>query len=189
MTPSSVIEHGGRPRGAGRRRYLMVIAALAAFAAVMATTNAQSNRDIWWTGYGSGPDNSRYFPSTQISRTTVAGLQVAWTYPFGDSGSSPIVVRGIIYGRGRNGSLVAIDAATGRERWVRENMAGMTSRGMNYWESADGRDQRLIFAMNSLLQEVDAATGKSVMTFGTNGVVDLRVGLDGREPDSIGNIQ
>jgi quinoprotein glucose dehydrogenase len=167
----------------------MVIAALAAFAAVMATTNAQSNRDIWWTGYGSGPDNSRYFPSTQISRTTVAGLQVAWTYPFGDSGSSPIVVRGIIYGRGRNGSLVAIDAATGRERWVRENMAGMTSRGMNYWESADGRDQRLIFAMNSLLQEVDAATGKSVMTFGTNGVVDLRVGLDGREPDSIGNIQ
>jgi quinoprotein glucose dehydrogenase len=28
---------------------------------------------------------------------------------------------------------------------------GMTTRGMNYWESADGREQRLIFAMNSLL--------------------------------------
>ena len=63
---------------------------------------------------------------------------MAWTYPFGDAGSGPIVVHGIIYGRGRNGSLVAIDAATGRERWVRENMTGMTSRGMNYWESADG---------------------------------------------------
>ena len=47
---------------------------------------------------------------------------------------------------------------------------------MNYWESADGRDQRLIFAMNSLLQEMDAKTGKSIMTFGTNGVVDLRDG-------------
>ncbi len=114
---------------------------------------------------------------------------MAWTYPFGDAGSSPIVVRGVIYGRGRNGSLVALDAATGRERWVRENMTGMTSRGMNYWESADGRDQRLIFAMNSLLQEVDAKTGKSIMSFGTNGVVDLRVGLDGRDPESIGNIQ
>jgi quinoprotein glucose dehydrogenase len=68
-------------------------------------------------------------------------------------------------------------------------MTGMTSRGMNYWESADGRDQRLIFAMNSLLQEVDAATGKSVMSFGTNGVVDLRAGLDGRDPESIGNLQ
>ena len=101
----------------------------------------------------------------------------------------PIVVRGVIYGRGRNGSLVAVDAKTGKELWVRENMNGMTSRGMNYWESADGRDQRLIFAMNSLLQEVDAKTGKSIMTFGTNGVVDLRVGLDGRDPATIGNIQ
>ena len=107
---------------------------------------------------------------------TSASSQVAWTYPFGDTGSSPIVVRGVIYGRGRNGSLVAVDAKTGKELWVRENMNGMTSRGINYWESADGRDQRLIFAMNSLLQEVDAKTGKSIMTFGTNGVVDLRVG-------------
>ena len=170
-------------------RYLLALAGFAAFAAAFVTTTAQPGTDRWWTGYGSGSDNSRYFASTQISRGNVTGLQVAWTYPFGDAGSSPIVVRGVIYGRGRNGSLVALDAATGRERWVRENMAGMTSRGMNYWESADGRDQRLIFAMNSLLQEVDAATGKSVMSFGTNGVVDLRVGLDGRDPDSIGNIQ
>jgi quinoprotein glucose dehydrogenase len=48
----------------------------------------------------------------------------------------------VIYGRGRNGSLIALDAATGKERWVRESMSGMTSRGMNCWESADGRDQR-----------------------------------------------
>ena len=98
-------------------------------------------------------------------------------------------MRGVVYGRGRNGSLVAVDAKTGKELWVRENMNGMTSRGFNYWESADGRDQRLIFAMNSLLQEVDAKTGKSIMTFGTNGVVDLRVGIDGRDPATIGNIQ
>jgi quinoprotein glucose dehydrogenase len=170
------------------RSYLLVVAGLAVAAAVAVTT-AQSSTDKWWTGYGNGPDNSRYFASTQITRQNIPQLQVAWTYPFGDAGSSPIVVRGVIYGRGRNGSLVALDAATGRERWVRENMTGMTSRGMNYWESADGRDQRLIFAMNSLLQAVDAKTGKSVMSFGTNGVVDLRTGLDGRDPDSIGNIQ
>ena len=189
MSHPSTTEPNTRARRTPATHYGLVLAALAAFAAAFVTTTAQSGTDRWWTGYGSGPDNSRYFPSTQISRGNVAGLQVAWTYPFGDAGSSPIVVRGVIYGRGRNGSLVAIDAATGRERWVRENMAGMTSRGMNYWESADGRDQRLIFAMNSLLQEVDAATGKSVMSFGTNGVVDLRVGLEGRDPNSIGNIQ
>ena len=82
-----------------------------------------------------------------------------------------------------------MDARSGKELWVRENMNGMTSRGFNYWETADGGDARLIFSMNSLLQEVDAKTGKSIMSFGINGVVDLRVGIDGRDPDGIGNIQ
>ena len=176
------------PSRSHRRRFLLTFAALAACSA-LAITTAQSPTDRWWTGYGNGPDNSRYVASTQISRNNVTNLQVAWTYPFGDAGSSPIVVRGVIYGRGRNGSLVALEAATGKERWVRERMTGMTSRGMTYWESADGRDQRLIFAMDSLLQEIDARTGKSILSFGANGVVDLRVGLDGRDPASIGNVQ
>ena len=153
------------------------------------TVLAQAPADRWWTGYGNGPDNSRYFEARQIDKSNVARLQVAWTYPFGDTGSSPIVVRGVAYGRGRNGSLVAVDARTGRERWVREQMNGMTSRGINYWESPDGADQRLIFAMDSLLQAVDAKTGRSILSFGTNGVVDLRVGIDGRDPETIGNIQ
>jgi quinoprotein glucose dehydrogenase len=171
------------------QRPAAALAALATGTVVAATTLVQPSPDLWWTGYGNGPDNSRYFAARQIDKANVSRLDVAWTYPFGDTASSPIVVRGVIYGRGRNGSLVAVDAQTGRERWVRENMLGMTSRGMNYWESADGRDQRLIFAMNGLLQEVDARTGTSIMSFGTNGVVDLRVGIDGRDPETIGNIQ
>ena len=140
-------------------------------------------------GYGNGPDNSRYFASKQINKSNVNQLQVAWTYPHGETVSSPIVARGVIYGRGRNGSIVAVDAKTGRELWVRENMNGMTNRGMMYWESRDGRDQRLIFPMNSLLQQLDAKTGKSVMSFGINGAVDLRIGIDGRDPETIASIQ
>src|SRR6476469_3191552 len=119
-----------QPRSTG---YLLAVAGLVAFAGLAAlpgalvATTVQSQVDKWWTGYGNGADNSRYFPSTQITRRNVAGLQVAWTYPFGDAGSSPIVVDGVIYGRGRNGSLVALDAAAGRELWVHENMTGMTS--------------------------------------------------------------
>jgi quinoprotein glucose dehydrogenase len=169
------------------RRLGAAAAPLAAAAALVPAGNAQS--DKWWPGYGNGPDNSRYFASRQIDKTNVGRLQVAWTYPYGDTGSVPIAVRGVIYGRGRNGSLVAIDAKTGAERWVRESMNGMTGRGLNYWSSADGRDERLIFAMDSLLQEVDAKTGKSIMSFGSNGVVDLREGIDGRDPATIGNIQ
>jgi quinoprotein glucose dehydrogenase len=171
------------------QRYAMAAALLAAFAAAIATSLAQSPNGKWWPGYGNGPDNSRYFASEQIKKSNVSQLQVAWNYPYGDTSFGPIVVRGVIYGRGRNGSLVAVDAKTGKELWIRENMNGMTSRGMNYWESSDGRDQRLIFAMNSLLQELDAKTGKSIMTFGTNGYVDLRIGIDGRDPSTIGNIQ
>ena len=171
------------------RRYLVASVALAAGFAAIAVSHAQSGSDRWWPGYGNGPDNSRYFASRQINKSNVTQLQVAWTYPHGETGSAPIVVRGMVYGRGRNGSLVALDAKTGKELWIRENMTGMTSRGFNYWESRDGRDQRLIFSMNSLLQQVDAKTGKSIMTFGTNGVVDLREGIDGRGPATLGNVQ
>ena len=169
------------------RRYLRAAAGLAAALAAV-TTMAQST-DKWWPGYGNGPDNSRYVASSQINKSNVSQLQVAWTYPYGETGSSPIVVRGVVYGRGRNGSIVAVDAKTGKELWVREKMNGMSSRGMMYWESRDGRDQRLIFPMNSLLQQLDAKTGKSITSFGINGAVDLRVGIDGRDPESIGSIQ
>jgi quinoprotein glucose dehydrogenase len=172
-----------------KRWYLQTALGLAVAVAAVVTTMAQSSTDKWWPGYGNGPDNSRFFASKQIDKSNVNQLQVAWTYPYSDSGGYPIVVRGIIYGRGRNGSLVAVNAKTGKELWIRENMNGMSSRGVMYWESRDGRDQRLIFPMNSLLQELDAKTGRSVMSFGTNGVVDLRVGIDGRDPATIANIQ
>src|SRR6185436_11965283 len=171
------------------RRYTTTAVLVAAAVAAIATSLAQSPSGKWWPGYGNGADNSRYFESKQINKSNVSQLQVAWTYAYGDTSFGPVVMRGVIYGRGRSGSLVAVDAKTGKELWIRENMNGMTSRGMNYWESNDGRDQRLIFAMNSMLQELDAKTGKSIMTFGTSGYVDLRVGLDGRDPSTIGNIQ
>jgi quinoprotein glucose dehydrogenase len=174
-----------------RPRWLLIAAVVAvtAITLTVASRGAQNSPDRWWPGYGNGADNSRFFASRQIDKNNVAKLQVAWTYPYGDSASAPIVMRGVIYGRGRNGSLVAVDAASGKELWIRENMGGMTSRGFNYWEKPDGSDRRLIFAMESMLQEVDARTGKSITSFGNGGVVDLRVGIDGRDPATMGNIQ
>ena len=171
------------------RRYFVAAVWLAVAFAAVTTSRAQSSGGKWWTGYGNGPDNSRYFESKRINKSNVTRLQVAWTYPHGETTFSPIVARGAIYGRGRNGSIVALDAKTGKELWVRESMNGINGRGMMYWESRNGRDQRLIFAMSSLLQQLDAKTGKSIMSFGTNGVVDLRVGIDGRDPATIGNMQ
>ncbi|MDE3195384.1 MAG: PQQ-binding-like beta-propeller repeat protein, partial [Acidobacteriota bacterium] len=57
-----------------------------------------------------------------------------------------------------------------------------------FWQSKDGRDRRLIFAINNHLEEIDARTGRSILTFGNRGLVDLREGL-GRDPKSITRIQ
>ena len=78
---------------------------------------------------------------------------------------------------GRNNSLIALDATTGKELWIHEGLGGIVSRGINYWQSADGKDKRLLFSINSYLQAIDATTGKSILTFGENGTVDLRIGL------------
>ena len=71
------------------RRHVVALGALATGAAVVATSLAQSSTDKWWPGYGNGPDNSRYFASRQINKSNVTQLQVAWTYPYGDTGSVP----------------------------------------------------------------------------------------------------
>ena len=63
----------------------------------------------------------------------------------------------------------------------------MTSRGINYWENADGSDRRLLFSMNDYLQAIDARTGNIIESFGDKGRVDLRAGLaaDGRDITNI----
>ena len=77
----------------GTRKYIVAVIGVGAGLATVAATLAQSSTDKWWPGYGNGADNSRYFASRQINKSNVGRLRVAWTYPFGDTGSGPIVVR------------------------------------------------------------------------------------------------
>ena len=93
-------------------------------------------------------------------------------------------MRGVVYGRGPGNSFVALDAATGKQLWMHPAIEGFNARGVNYWESRDGKNRRLIFSANNFLQEIDAVTGESVASFGVDGRVDLRVGLD-RDPATI----
>src|SRR5438876_6657672 len=118
------------------RRVAKVTLLLAAGWIIVASLSAA--QDQWWPDYAGGPASARYFSSRTIDRTNVARLDVAWTYPYGETGFNPIVVHGVVYGRGRNGAIVALDAKTGKEIWIHDGMQAMTSRGMNYWESANG---------------------------------------------------
>src|SRR6187397_3276355 len=140
-----------------------------------------------WTHYGGSPDQSKYFNASEITKENVNQMQVAWVYPTVDSIPnffSPIIVDTIMYVMAKNSSMVAINALTGKEIWIHANLQGLTRRGINYWESKDRKNKRLIFTLNNTLQAINAVTGKSIMSFGTNGYVDMRKGL-GREPTSI----
>ena len=132
--------------------------------------------------------------SSQINRSNVSRLKIAWKYPTADGKEylfNPIVVDNVMYVLAKDHSIVALDAATGKELWVHPtNVQGtlFPLRGINYWENADRSDRRLLFALNNLLQEIDARTGKSISQFGKDGVVDLRDGL-GRDPQSLTLVQ
>jgi glucose dehydrogenase len=131
-----------------------------------------------WTDYAGGPDSSRFVAARQIDATNVGKLDVAWSYPAGDTDFNPVVVRGVVYGRTKGNALVALDAATGKELWIHDGIEGFALRGVNYWESADGSERRLLFSARNMLRAVDAKTGKTIPSFGANGAVDLREGLD-----------
>ena len=144
-----------------------------------------------WADYGGGPDSSHFVALNQIDKSNVSRLEVAWVYPNGDNQAylfNPIVVDNVMYVLARDSSLVALHATTGKEIWVHEKLPGLSTRGVAYWESKNRQDRRLIFAINDYLQAIDARTGKSILTFGANGLVDLRTGL-GRDPKTIGRIQ
>lgn len=144
-----------------------------------------------WQDYGGSADQSKYVVLDEIDKSNVDQLEVAWFYPTGDDQIyqfNPIVVDSIMYVMAKNNSLVALNAKTGEEIWIHANLQGIARRGINYWESADRKDRRLLFQMNNTLQAIDATTGKSILSFGNQGLVDLREGL-GRDPESLTRAQ
>ena len=153
--------------------------------------NGSNHSHTTWTHYGGNPDQSKYFEADQITRENVNQLEVSWIYPTEDNTPylfSPIIADTMMYVMGKNSSLIALNVLTGEEIWIHSNLSGLTKRGINYWESKDKKDKRLIYTINNTIQAIDALTGQSIMSFGKNGYVDLRAGLD-RDPTSIRRIQ
>ena len=74
-------------------------------------------------------------------------------------------------------------AATGKQIWSHPVEGSPAERGINYWESSDRSDRRLIFTANSYLQEINARTGVTINTFGKDGRVDLREGSGSRSEE------
>jgi len=164
----------------------MMLGKAARLAALLLVANAGVHSQDW-REYGGGPDQSKYVVMKDITKANVSKLAIAWSYPSGDERSyqfSPLIVDNVMYVLAKNSSLVAIDVITRKEIWIHANLRGITYRGINYWESTDRKDRRLLFTIDDTLQAIDAKTGKSILTFGAQGLVDLRQGL-GRDPNTI----
>ncbi len=157
-----------------------------------ATLFAQQTRTTW-RDYLGGPDSSHYSALKQIDKSNVNQLEMAWTYDTGEDPSytfCPIVVDNIAYFAAKQGSLVAVDAATGKEIWAHsfESPAGgggfggrggiSGQRGANYWESKDRSDRRIFVTTGGFLHAIDARTGQLVDSFAEHGKLDLKTGLD-----------
>ena len=147
-----------------------------------------------WRDYGGSPDSAQYSALIQVNRSNVNRLALAWSYSTADGQKysfNPLMAHGVLYVMAKRHSIVALDARTGKELWTYTPdppPAIVTRRGIGYWESRDGTDRRLLFAADHALQELDARTGKPILSFGTRGRVDLKQGL-GRDPKTLTLVQ
>ena len=132
----------------------------------------------------------RYSPLTQINAKNVGRLKQAWRYdlkPDSEVQNTPIVVDGVLYGVG-SGKVVALDAATGAEKWVftpelpQRSRAGFKDRGESWW--TDGHQSRLLVTASNFVYSLNPATGKPDPAFGDNGRIDLNDNLRGPASDN-----
>ena len=167
---------------------------------ILAVTFLQGQGD--WAVYGHDVGGTRFSPVARITRENVSHLRVAWTYRTGETDSrfktdketsfeaTPLVVDGTMYLGTPLGRVIALDPATGGERWVfdpriRRNVryGDFASRGVSTWldesAAAGAPCRRRIFVADaqSELIALDARDGRPCEGFGRNGKVDLKAGL------------
>jgi quinoprotein glucose dehydrogenase len=160
-----------------------------------------------WPVYAGDAGGQRFSPLDQISRANVAQLEVAWQIRTGDLDvepgppdhmafqATPILVDGLLVLPTPLGRVLALDPATGAERWrfdaatVRNlQQSEFTSRGVAQWLDAAAPEgapcRRRVFAatIESRLFALDAATGKLCADFGRGGEVSLKEGIGEDRP-------
>src|SRR6267378_1009265 len=154
-----------------------------------------STRNGEWSYNAADLKGSRYSPLDQINASNFNSLEVAWRFKTDNFGpfpefkleGTPLMVKGVLYTTaGTRRSVIALDAKTGELIWshsLREGQRAVNSarqlsgRGVSYW--TDGRgDERILYVTTGYrLVELNAKTGAVIGSFGTDGILDLKVGV------------
>src|SRR6187397_389147 len=159
-------------------------------------TGQPSTKNGEWPMYTADLAGSKYSPLDQINGTNFSKLEVAWRFKTDNLGprpenkleGTPIMVKGTVYATaGTRRAVVALEPRTGELKWTYSMDEGqratrwaprqLSGRGLSYW--TDGRgDERILYVTTGYrLVELNAKTGVPIMSFGTSGVVDLKVGV------------
>ena len=174
---------------------------VAAVALVLCVT-AVDTEEVSWSANGRDVQGTRYSAAADVTRANVNTLEVAGTYRTGETESqfatkkptafeaTPLVVENTMYVGTPLGRVIALDPATGSERWVfdphiaRDIAYGdFASRGVSTWLDASARAdaacRRRIFVATaqSQLFALDARSGRPCTDFGRAGSVNLKEGL------------
>ena len=149
-----------------------------------------------WSFYGQDPGGKRYSALRQINDKNVRELTVAWTFRTGELATyagtgapgkaafeaTPILIGRTLFFSTPSDRVFAIDAATGRQRWVydphinlNEDYSEISSRGVAAWSQGDSL-RIFVGTIDGRLIAVDGHTGQPVDNFGSGGIVDLRAG-------------
>ena len=152
-----------------------------------------------WPSYGGDPGGSRFLASGALTPDNVARLAVAWTFHTRDLEgaegrksraafqNTPLLVDGTLFVCTPRNRVIALDPATGAERWrfdpeipLDGRYANqMVCRGVATWLDANAPAgapcrRRILTATNDArLFALDAATGARCADFAGGGAVDL----------------
>jgi quinoprotein glucose dehydrogenase len=137
-----------------------------------------------WPTYGGPQDKTHFSPLKQINRNNVKQLELAWQFDTGQQGDTqtqPLMAAGKVLGYTPLHEVVALEPATGALLW--KFSSGIEGRGANrglmFWRK--GKDQRVFAAVDNFIYALDATNGRPILSFGEQGRIDLRKGLD-RDP-------
>jgi glucose dehydrogenase len=182
-------------------RFLPALVVLAAGVVWMtASTSGQgtgqpSTKTGDWPMYNADIRGTRYSPLDQINAENFGKLEVAWRFKTDNLGSrpefklegTPLVVKGIMYATGgTRRSVFALKADTGELLWVHAEIEGerglyaprqLSGRGVSFWTDGKGDDRVVYVTTGYRLIELNAKNGTPIPGFGTEGVVDLKVGM------------
>lgn len=154
-----------------------------------------------WHQYGRTPYGQRYSPLTQVNVENVSQLKEAWRYQTGDVKLpddvgettyqvTPLKIGNTLYICTPHNWAIAIDAATGKEKWKYDPNVGLnpdrqhqTCRGVSYYAEPNAAEgtacaQRVYLpTSDARLIALDAATGQVCTSFADQGVLHLEQGM------------